>query len=65
MDQRHEDGQAYNDFTAVSREFRGLGLSLAVKVRALQWAKEQGIPYIKTDNHSLNQPMTATNKRLG
>lgn len=56
---------AYNDFTGVARAFRGRSLSLPVKVLGLQWAKAQGAQYIKTENHSLNAPMIATNKRLG
>jgi len=58
-------GGLYNGFTAVHPEFRGNGLALALKVRALQLGKEMGAPYIRTNNHSVNQPMLAVNRKLG
>lgn len=62
---KQPSGGYYNNFTAVSREYRGKGLSLAIKVATLLRAKELGAPYIRTNNHSVNQPMLATNQRLG
>lgn len=65
VDLRDGGQWAYNDFTGVLPGFRGMGLSRAIKVAALNWAKSQGAAYIKTENHSLNKPMIATNIRLG
>jgi GNAT superfamily N-acetyltransferase len=59
------DGDLYNHFTGVRREYRGQGLSLATKVVALEHAKRLGAPRIRTNNHSQNAPMLATNRRLG
>ncbi|HLO03050.1 MAG TPA: GNAT family N-acetyltransferase [Symbiobacteriaceae bacterium] len=58
-------GALYNTFTGVERAYRGRGLALAMKVRALIWAKSTGAPYIRTNNHSVNGPMLAINQRLG
>jgi RimJ/RimL family protein N-acetyltransferase len=49
----------------LERAYRGRGLSLAIKVVALIWAKEQGYPYARTYNYSANQRMLASNQRLG
>lgn len=58
-------GGYYNNFTGIHRDYRGKGLSRAVKVAALLKAKELGAPYLRTNNHSVNQPMLATNEHLG
>ena len=55
----------YNGFTGVDRAYRGRGLSLALKVVSLMRAKELGAPFVRTNNDSTNQPMLATNRRLG
>lgn len=51
--------------TGVQREWRRRGLALALKVRALSWAKAQGYPGIKTGNEEGNVAMLAINDRLG
>jgi GNAT superfamily N-acetyltransferase len=60
-----ESGRAYNSFTGVLQAHRGHGLALALKVMALAWTKAQGTPEIITENHSLNHPMLAVNRKLG
>lgn len=62
---RQESGALYNGFTGVDRPYRGRGLALATKVQALRWAKSTGAPYIRTNNHSVNGPMLAVNRKLG
>lgn len=62
---RRSSGGLYNGFTGVDRDYRGRGLSLAVKIVGLLWAKSTGAPYIRTHNHSVNQRMLSTNRRLG
>lgn len=58
-------GALYNDFTGVHRDYRGRGLTLALKVEALHLAKTLGAPYIRTNNLSVNPRILAVNKRLG
>lgn len=58
-------GGFYNGFTGVHQEYRGRGLALPLKVMALAYAKEKGAEYIRTNNHSANQPMLAVNRKLG
>lgn len=60
-----DSGALYNEFTGVDRNYRGRGIALALKVKALQWAKSTGAPYIRTNNHSVNGPMLAVNAKLG
>lgn len=62
---QQKSGTCYNNVTAISREYRGKGLSLAIKVAALSKAKEMGAPSIRTNNDSTNSRMLATNQRLG
>jgi GNAT superfamily N-acetyltransferase len=52
-------------FTGVIPAYRRKGIALALKLRAVAYAKERGVPVIKTDNHSLNRPMLSINERLG
>ncbi len=59
------NGSLYNSFTAVHPDFRGHGLALALKVKGLEVGKSLGAPYIRTNNHSVNQPMLAVNRKLG
>lgn len=58
-------GALYNQFTGVDRAYRGRGIALAMKVVALNWAQSQGYPYLRTNNHSMNGPMLAVNRKLG
>lgn len=63
--QRQNSGELYNNFTAVSREYRGRGLALAVKIKSMEYAKGQGAEYIRTNNHATNERMLAVNRKLG
>ena len=51
--------------TGVRRAYRRKGLALALKLRALTWAKEQGYPEIRTWNSQRNEGMLSINVRLG
>lgn len=62
---RVASGALYNDFTGVAREFRGRGLTLPLKVEALNLAQSLGAPYIRTNNLSVNPRILAVNRRLG
>ena len=51
--------------TGVRRAWRGRGVALALKLRALHYAQSQGVTTIRTDNESGNASMLAINARLG
>ena len=51
--------------TGVRRDFRRQGIALALKLRAIAWAKEAGYPRIKTWNEVNNRGMLGINERLG
>lgn len=63
--QRQNNGELGNGLTAVSREYRGRGLALAVKIKSMEYAKQQGADYIRTNNHATNERMLAVNRKLG
>lgn len=58
-------GGMYHGLTAVGRDYRGRGLSTAVKVVALEYARDKGVPYVRTNNHSANERMLAVNRKFG
>lgn len=62
---RRSDGGFFTGFTGVEREYRGRGLALAIKVVALEYARSVGAVEIFTENHSVNVPMLAVNRKLG
>lgn len=51
--------------TGVRRAYRRKGLALAMKLRAVEYAKHVGAPEIRTGNESNNRPMLAINEALG
>lgn len=62
---RETENVYYNSLTGVSRLYRGNGLSLAAKVKAAEFAKNQGGKYLRTHNDSNNEPILAVNRRMG
>ena len=52
-------------FTGVLPDYRGKGLALALKLRAIEAAQARGCPLLTTENHEDNAPMRAINKKLG
>jgi GNAT superfamily N-acetyltransferase len=52
-------------FTGVLREYRGLGIALALKLRAIEYARKRGAKRLTTGNDSNNQRMLAINDALG
>lgn len=59
------DGNAGNAYTGVSRRYRGRGVARALKLRTVEWAAQQGVPYIYTGNDVANEAMLAINIDLG
>ncbi len=58
-------GIAWTYITGVLPDYRGRGVALALKLRAIQAAIDRGCPLITTENHEDNAPMRAINKKLG
>lgn len=56
---------AYNELTATHPEARGRGLALPLKLHAIREAQAEGLSVMRTNNHSLNAPMLAVNRKLG
>jgi len=52
-------------FTGVLPEYRGRGLAMALKLRAIDAARARGCPLLTTENHEDNAPMRAINRKLG
>ncbi len=59
------DGWMDQWLTATRREARGRGIALALKLRVVKYALEQGYTTIRTDNDTRNAPMLAINDKLG
>jgi mycothiol synthase len=51
--------------TATRRDFRRMGIALALKLRAIAFAKAQGVREIRTGNESNNRAMLSINEALG
>ncbi|HWI65819.1 MAG TPA: GNAT family N-acetyltransferase [Symbiobacteriaceae bacterium] len=60
-----QDGSYYHTFTGVFRDYRGRGLSTAIKVAAIEYVKAKGAPCIRTHNDETNQRMLAVNRKFG
>lgn len=54
-----------NRMTGVIGEYRGRKIALALKLLAVDLAREHGFPSLVTTNDSENQPMLAVNRKLG
>ena len=59
-----DPGRYLTGLTAVSRDYRRLGIAKAIKAIALQRAKDDGGTVVGTDNH-LDNPMLQLNLQLG
>jgi len=55
----------YTGLTGVRREYRRQGIALALKLRAVRYAQEQGGREVRTWNEVRNEGMLAINQRLG
>jgi mycothiol synthase len=55
----------YIGLTGVIQEYRRRGIALALKLRAIAWARENGYGVLKTWNESNNRAILSINERLG
>ena len=55
----------HQQLTGVLRDERGRGIAMALKLRAVEYARAKGFLQIRTWNDSLNRPMLAINEALG
>jgi GNAT superfamily N-acetyltransferase len=57
--------ELYTGLTGVRRAYRRRGIALALKLRAIRYARNKGIKTVKTWNESNNRPMLSINEMLG
>ena len=62
---RLSDDAAENDYTCVAPAYRGQGIAVALKLRAIAWARQQGVRWFYTSSEAGNLPMIAINTHLG
>jgi GNAT superfamily N-acetyltransferase len=62
---RPADSDLQTGLTAVRREYRRMGVALAMKLRAIDYARRVGAPVIRTENATTNRGMLAINEALG
>lgn len=62
---RGADAGLDTGLTAVRRPYRGRGVALAMKLRAIAAARSLGATFIRTENDARNAPMLAINAKLG
>jgi mycothiol synthase len=55
----------YTGLTGIRREYRRKGIAMALKLCALEYARRQGCPEVRTWNAQVNAKMLAINVRLG
>jgi GNAT superfamily N-acetyltransferase len=63
-DQKHPKA-LYQGLTGVTREHRGKGIAVALKLKIIEYAKNNGYEKLKTWNDSTNTPMLGINIKLG
>jgi mycothiol synthase len=62
---REKNVSLYQGLTGVKPQYRRLGIGLAMKVRAITYAKLNGYSAILAENDAKNTPMLAMNEKLG
>ena len=60
-----DPGVIYQQLTAVVRDERGKGIAMALKLKAIDYARAHGFREVRTWNASTNRPMLAINEALG
>ncbi|MDX6294610.1 MAG: hypothetical protein QOH50_3685 [Kribbellaceae bacterium] len=59
------EGYAFSEMTGVLAGYRGRGISLALKVLAIDFARRSGQRWLRTFHHPANGSAIAMNRRLG
>ena len=62
---RQADNELQTGMTGVRREWRRKGIALALKLKAIRFAKAYGAPKIRTENEINNEGMLSINEALG
>jgi GNAT superfamily N-acetyltransferase len=62
---RQGDNAAWNWYTGVDRAYRRQGVARALKLRTIEWSRQNGVDYIYTGNDVDNQSMLSINIGLG
>ena len=62
---RQADHDLDTGLTGVHRDWRKRGIALAMKLCALQFARQYGAPMVRTENEVNNRGMLGINERLG
>ncbi len=60
-----QPGVLFQGFTGVLRGYRGRGVAMALKLRTVRYAREQGYREIRTGNNTRNRPMLRINEAMG
>jgi GNAT superfamily N-acetyltransferase len=65
MLRRVDEDNAFHFAMGVLREYRGRGVARLIKVRQVEWARENGVRFLHTGNSAANPRMYDINVRLG
>lgn len=60
-----EGGYAFSEMTGVLLSHRGRGISLAMKLLAIRFARVRGYRWLRTFHHPANASAIAMSQRLG
>ncbi|MGH3777199.1 MAG: GNAT family N-acetyltransferase [Pseudonocardiaceae bacterium] len=62
---RHAEGYAFSEMTGVLASHRGQGISLAMKLLAIRFARSSGMRRLRTLHHPCHAAAIGMNRRLG
>ena len=60
-----EEDVLHVGLTATRRPYRRMGIALALKLKAIEYARQRGIRELRTGNETRNRPMLSINEALG
>jgi mycothiol synthase len=60
-----EEDVLHVGLTATRRNYRRMGIALALKLKALDYARQRGVRELRTGNETRNRPMLNINEALG